>query len=661
MPSPTRGGVLTNPVSTAAPTSTPGALGALPFQNNSSFFATIAPINWDSIITSSNPGPIDVLNLPGGSNSTYYVTHTNSSTSSFRNGTSSQFPTVVDPKLHGRAIPSSVDWRNRWGLNWLTTIQSQGDCGSCWSFATAALTETMVRIQYGMWSKRSEGDLRDSWGISCDTGNWPQLAAAWASGGGNGISDSVCVPYQETDTNYLPCSDRSGRSVRMPDAYTFQGNTDIQEQKRWLYEIGPLTCAFAVKADFDAWTPDKGVYRWDGKAAHRGYHAVLIVGYDDVRGCWILRNSWGKNSGDNGYYYVGYGEVEIDEQPKTGITNVDPDPWSRRRLHNGNMVQSSTGYTHRDLQLVRAGGSGGIMHIYRNGGNTGLSTNDYTWFVKERLLYTDSSKRTHGDKVVGQPTMLETSFNRNYEILYWENTGYLNHWYYNQNTNKWFCTGIQGDGWIAGYPGFVQTSDSAFAIVVRKVDGSLWHLTRDPRNADKLVFEFQIASGILQSGPALVEANIGKNGNLYVVAVLTTGQMQMFWRDTDADTAWQAGEVFGSGIGDTPPVMIQSHFWTVNENSAGAFQLVVVVGGQIQHWQRVNKDLEEGGKPAVGVQGQWGLISTFGGGVKHVWSLVHGSFNHALELVAEYDTGIMIHWRYTNDGWRPAAIVPGEK
>lgn len=56
---------------------------------------------------------------------------------------------------------AQVDWRNRFGRSLLTTIQNQGGCECCWSFGAAALVETMVSIENGMWSKRSEGDIRD--------------------------------------------------------------------------------------------------------------------------------------------------------------------------------------------------------------------------------------------------------------------------------------------------------------------------------------------------------------------------------------------------------------------------------------------------------------------------------------------------------------------
>jgi hypothetical protein len=198
------------------------------------------------------------------------------------------------------------------------------------------------------------------------------------------------------------------------------------------------------------------------------------------------------------------------------------------------------------------------------------------------------------------------------------------------------------------------------------------------RSASTGYFSFQrlIAYNILQSGPALVQSNVGVDpnnpnaiGNLYVVAVLSSGQMQMFWRPSDdidddsgTNTQWTASEVFGQGIPDTPPVMIQDYWRTDNETTPGGFQLCVAANGQVQHWQRVNTDIET--NPPQGSDlspGKWRLEFTFGSNIKHVWSLIHGSFNQALEMVVEDYQGNLWHWEYSGNpgAWAPTALIPG--
>jgi C1A family cysteine protease len=37
-----------------------------------------------------------------------------------------------------------------------------------------------------------------------------------------------------------------------------------------------------------------------------GGHCMAVVGYDDIKGWWIVRNSWGTKWGDQGYCYIPY-------------------------------------------------------------------------------------------------------------------------------------------------------------------------------------------------------------------------------------------------------------------------------------------------------------------------------------------------------------------
>src|SRR5258706_14562515 len=46
------------------------------------------------------------------------------------------------------AFAPAVDWRNKNG-NHVTAVKSQGGCGSCVSFCTVAVTESMASIEKG--------------------------------------------------------------------------------------------------------------------------------------------------------------------------------------------------------------------------------------------------------------------------------------------------------------------------------------------------------------------------------------------------------------------------------------------------------------------------------------------------------------------------------
>jgi hypothetical protein len=140
------------------------------------------------------------------------------------------------------------------------------------------------------------------------------------------------------------------------------------------------------------------------------------------------------------------------------------------------------------------------------------------------------------------------------------------------------------------------------------------------------------------------------------VAVRDDGRLQLFWRPGDGDE-WQAGEIFGQSIpANSPPVMIQDFFDTVDENNVGGFQLVVAVSGQVQHWVRDNRNLSQQ-KPIEGAQGQWRLVESVGNGVLRVWAMVQGSFGQKMHMITEGADGRFSYWEW--DGrWERLGTLP---
>ncbi|MDF1838525.1 MAG: C1 family peptidase [Planctomycetota bacterium] len=76
--------------------------------------------------------------------------------------------------------------------------------------------------------------------------------------------------------------------------------------------IGARLTPVIFSANFDVYTKemhDEGMQRRDPKRRH-SMHAMVIVGYDDATERFLIRNSWGKNWGKGGHFWVAYDVID---------------------------------------------------------------------------------------------------------------------------------------------------------------------------------------------------------------------------------------------------------------------------------------------------------------------------------------------------------------
>jgi len=524
------------------------------------------------------------------------------------------------------APPSSVDWRARWNQNWITSVRDQNPCNACWAFAGVALVESMVRIEHAMWTRLSEGDVHRGVGKSCpDLGNMGEVSRFFAA---NGFCDPGSWPWRTDAPPYAPTPDRSGRTVRGP-AFT---SVSLADTKTWLDSVGPLVAFVDVYRDFGG--VGSGVYRRSTAPDNTllGGHLLLIVGYDDGLGAWLCKNSWGPGWGNGGFGWIAYGECNIDRYARSGVRGVNPDPWTKRRLHNGNLYESGNGRLHRNLEVAGADGRR-VQHRWREG------EPPWTW----------GAAAAFAADAAACPTLIGTTFNRNMELVYTTTRGRLHHWWTGGGGGEpWRDGGTFGPTGCTGVPGFVQSSYGApgnFEVVVSVGGGRLQHVWRDGAGwHDGALF----GSAIARSGPSLVQSSYGSpHGNLECVAVREDGTMQHFWRHEPTLT-WHAGPVFGARV-SSPPVMIQGQYGMRDDGGPhGNFELCVAVGGRVQHWWRAN---------GVGGDGFWRHSAEFGAGVAAVAGLCQGSWGMNLEVIVVRTDGQLQHFWRDGAGWHGGPVI----
>lgn len=191
-------------------------------------------------------------------------------------------------------VPASVDWVAQGKVS---AVQSQGRCGSCWTFSATAAVESHEAIETGTLHKFSEQAVLDCGGefgnYGCN-GGWEDRGIKWAAKYGMALNDDY--PYQG----------RQG-TCKIHQKRTYKVNQGVRRVYR---SNSSLVAAISKKVTTVALNAHgiqqyrRGVYsNWNcGNSLN---HAVNAVGYgtDAATGkqFYKIRNSWGRWWGEQGY------------------------------------------------------------------------------------------------------------------------------------------------------------------------------------------------------------------------------------------------------------------------------------------------------------------------------------------------------------------------
>ena len=204
-------------------------------------------------------------------------------------------------------IPDIFDWRNVEGVNYMTPIRDQGECGSCTAFAILSALEAVAQIHVGTpcGCDLSEAHLFSCAGGDCRRGL--QMSKARDYIRRFGVPDAVCFPYDDRANGCGHSQNNwQKRVVKVSNINAILPSFD--NICNALLTYGPLVTCMDVFEDFYSYTG--GVYQhvWGDFC---GRHSVTIVGYNNKEGYWICKNSWGTDWGEDGWFNIRYGQCDI--------------------------------------------------------------------------------------------------------------------------------------------------------------------------------------------------------------------------------------------------------------------------------------------------------------------------------------------------------------
>ncbi|XP_072519647.1 cathepsin O [Salminus brasiliensis] len=199
--------------------------------------------------------------------------------------------------------PARFDWRKHKAIG---PVQNQGLCGGCWAFSVVAAIEAVCVKDGGVLQDLSVQQVIDcSYKNGGCNGGSTVAALEWLKQTKEKLVNETEYPYKaETGLCQVFPQFYGGVSVKDYAAFDFSGQEE--QMKERLVDWGPLV----VIVDATSWQDYLGGVIQHHCSSGHANHAVLIIGYDTTGEVpfWIVRNSWGKSWGDEGYAYVKMGE-----------------------------------------------------------------------------------------------------------------------------------------------------------------------------------------------------------------------------------------------------------------------------------------------------------------------------------------------------------------
>jgi C1A family cysteine protease len=273
-------------------------------------------------------------------------------------------------------FPATYDLRD---TGRITDIRSQGDYGSCWAFASLASLESYLKKDTTVDLSENNLMWNSGFDITPDDGGNYTMATAYLARWSGPVSESS-DPYD------------TPKKTGLAPVYHVQEVESIPNLpsaiKQALMDGGALYTSMysGLFESNDYYNSDNAAFYYDGN--EKPDHDVVIVGWDDNYsrnnfaktpegdGAWIIRNSWGADWGDGGYFYLSY----YDSYAGSNVT----------AFHN---AQATDNYS----QIYQYDPLGNISAMgYQDGDNTAWGANIFTAAASDNLTAVSTYALTPG-------------------------------------------------------------------------------------------------------------------------------------------------------------------------------------------------------------------------------------------------------------------------
>jgi len=226
---------------------------------------------------------------------------------------------VKDGNVYGSPGQSKLDLRT---AGYVTPVGDQGVYGTCWAFGAMAAYESQYKIVNKQVINTSEQYLINCSGAGTSSGGLSYEVFDWMVDHHKNVAKESSLPYSGpngTCPASSPANDFYAVDWDMVDPTLNPWMIPtVQKIKDAICKHGVVVASVYVTNSFKLYTSGQYYGFESNYSSPSSNHSVGIIGWDDTKQCWLIKNSWGTGWGatcgfgsEKGYMWIKYNSNNI--------------------------------------------------------------------------------------------------------------------------------------------------------------------------------------------------------------------------------------------------------------------------------------------------------------------------------------------------------------
>ncbi len=205
----------------------------------------------------------------------------------------------------------SYDARN---AGYVTSIKNQ-QCGNCWAYSAVGTYEASYKRVNGSVIDASEQYAENCSGAGNCGGGLAYPVFEWMVNNTRNLDKESSVPdagHDEACAGGTPVTNYYATDCGIVDpSADLSKIPTVQQIKDAICKYGPVSASMNATYLFQHYTNGVFYETPSDYASPSSNHAIVIVGWDDDKHAWLVKNSWDTTWGESGYAWVDYNTNNI--------------------------------------------------------------------------------------------------------------------------------------------------------------------------------------------------------------------------------------------------------------------------------------------------------------------------------------------------------------